>query len=162
MSATSSSSGSPDPTLPPGMTIKKLDQSIKDIARCQMIARAAKKIPKAEVDYVIEHFRAMGETSQPVTEDELRAALVFNRISIPVCNFCSKKGRKTYLMCTDCECTWWCNAHCCAMDAETHKKWCCNPDGPRDMGPMATVFTKLPDGMKGTPGTLVGINKRKQ
>lgn len=150
--ASSSSSAAPQGRL-----------TVKDLLKCEVIARAAKKLPKSEVDYVLNHFRGLGDADKQPSESELRAGLVNNRLSVPVCNFCSKKGGSLYVMCAACEMTWYCDQKCQKKDAKTHEKWCCNPSGPRDMGPMATVFTKLPDSVAkalGPPGTVVGIVKR--
>ena len=152
MSDASSSSAAP----------KKGRLTAKDLLKCGVIARAAKKLPKSEVDYVFNHFKDLPDGDKQPSEDELRAGLVNNRLSVPVCNFCSKKGGSTYILCAACEMTWYCDHNCQEKDAGTHEKWCCQPLGPRDMGPMATVFTKLPDSVAkalGPPGTIVKISK---
>jgi hypothetical protein len=104
------------------------------------IFKAAQKLPKSEVEYLLQHKEDRN------SDDELVMAcqVAFIRLTNRICNTCYKKDDIMHLRpCGDCGCTWYCDEKCRMADLQVHKKWCCKPDAERDMGPLSSIFVKV-------------------
>jgi len=118
------------------MSIKVI-RGLADIEITDDLIIAKNALPDSEVVYA----RSLFNTK--FTDDELRLMLANNRRGTLVCNFC-RKDRLRLMTCRNCKCTRWCSLPCAQRDRETHLKWCCQKDGPRDVtGPLATVVVQL-------------------
>ena len=114
----------------------KIIKDITDVELTDDLITARNALPDSEVAYA----RTLFDSTY--TNDELRLLLANNRIGTRVCNSC-RKDRGPLMTCRKCRCTRWCSLTCAIRDHESHVKWCCQKDGPRDAtGPLATAIAK--------------------
>lgn len=104
------------------------------------------KIPIAEANYIFDITKKESPTEQEY--NEVKAQLIWNRLTNRCCSNCGFKTDIYALKrCGDCKMTWYCNSRCQAAhwtrEIDGHKAWCCNPNGPCDMGYMKTAIMKL-------------------
>lgn len=106
-------------------------------------------VPRAEVSYLRESLRSLGEPQLP-TDEQARFIILYNRISNSICNTCGRKplcnrevhNKAAAILCSDCHFYWWCSPECRALDLD-HSAVCGRPDAPRDTGPLAIMIVGI-------------------
>lgn len=95
------------------------------------------RVPKAEFEYLERQTGCKANANR-------KSMMVLTRLCNPICNYCSDKSAMRRLhLCPKCEMTWYCSENCQRTDSAQHALWCCNPNGPRDTGPMEIRLVKV-------------------
>lgn len=120
-------------------------------------------VPISEIEYIINCIDIIGNKKskeEAFTEKNINNAgygFLQNRLINQVCHNCGKNARQgfrkivpdnyPYLFeCNNCKMTYYCSKECQENDWNIHKNWCCNPNGPRDLGVNKTVIININTG----------------
>jgi len=107
-------------------------------------------VPISEIEHILNYMIQIENKSQEeifIPENINKAGITFLqcRLMNQVCHGCGKNSRRGFLkvipedypkllMCDKCKMTYYCSKECQEKDWSKHKEWCCNVNGPRDLG----------------------------
>lgn len=115
-----------------------------------LLHRAICNVPVADVELVMDHINkhSLLSVESPKSPDKLKEQCTIQvaliRLSNRICEHCGDKSNILRLqLCSECALSWYCNSTCQAAHWDTHKRRCCQVNGPLDMGYQQLAFVKL-------------------